>query len=677
MTRKRILILLAITVLAAGATASAAQDPPHLDPVAFAKQEMARHRRILERTELDRIRKAQVDQDNYDVLHYELRLEIDADDETIDGTLVVEALSLVVSPSTLVLDLTDTLTVTGVRENGMPVPFTHENDLVTVTLNEDYERDDIIRVEIEKKKKPVGDNELLWIDPFTFGRHGPDANNRDQVAIYTLSEPTYARAWWPCKDVLDDKATVRLKITVADTLIVASNGVLENETDLGGGKKRYDWFEGYPITTYLVSLAISNYAVFRDYYRYSAGDSMEVVYFVYPEDSVDAREDYTVTVPMIEFYSDLFGEYPFIREKYAMAEFGWTGAMEHQTCTSMGSGTIRGNHANDWLVAHELSHQWWGDLITPATWADIWLNEGFATYSEALWAEHVAGPDSLRKHMARRVPSWGFAGTVYDPDNLFNLTVYWKGSWVLHMLRHVMGDTAFFDALRGYKTHPSHEYQNASTADFQAVCENYYVSNYGPPDLQWFFDQWVYGPGQPHYVFHWTTGAAGGQTTVDVTVWQVQPEGPFRMPIDIRFSTASGDSTITVWNERPIEYYTFTFSEAVNSVMLDAGGWILKDVEEKSEPLLLPVKMAITPNPFNETTTIAFETSIGGLIEVVIYEVTGARVIGLYRKALPPGYHEVVWDGKNGTGNPVSSGVYFVRLQTPQGTLVKKAVFIK
>jgi hypothetical protein len=238
------------------------------------------------------------------------------------------------------------------------------------------------------------------------------------------------------------------------------------------------------------------------------------------------------------------------------------------------------------------------------------------------------------------------------------------------MLRRVMGETAFFDALRGYAWHPSHAYKNATTADFQGICETFYGSS-----LKWFFDEWVYGEGRPRYAYYWKTSASGGETRIDLQVRQTQAEGPFRMPIDVRFATSSGDSTITVWNERRIEYYTFTVSEAIVSVVLDPDGWILKEGVEGRR--LDTVTMGIDPNPFNVSADITFEISISGPVEVAVYDVSGARVAKLCAESLPPGYHEVVWDGKNAAGNPVSSGVYFVRLQTAQGALVRKAVLIK
>ncbi len=669
MIRFKYLVAFAAAILFVFASPSAGKAQERHDAAEFAKQELSRYRRVRERMLLDSIRKAEVDQSIFDALHYELVLDVDPVSESISGTLGLTALATAGSPSNIVLDLADSLTVTGAREGGVSSVFTHEDDLLTIDLAWDYAVGDTIRIEVDYGGEPTGLNEELYSNAFSFDRHGPDYENRNQVVIYTISETNFARAWWPCKDVLDDKATTRLHITVPDTLVVASNGLLESETAIDGGKKTYVWHERYPIATYLVSLAISNYEVFEDYYHYTALDSMPVTYFVYPEDLEAAQVDFAVTVPMIEFFSGLFGEYPFIEEKYGMAEFGWGGAMEHQTCTSMSAGMIRGDGSRAWVIAHELAHQWYGDLVSPATWEDIWLNEGFATYCEALWREYTEGFEAYKEDITRRRSRFGFRGTLYDPDDLFGITVYWKGCWVLHMLRHVMGDEAFFNSLRDHASDPAHSYKNATTAGFQSICERNYEGS-----LAWFFDRWVYGTGEPRYAYYWNQRETGGRFTIDVTLKQTQAEGLFAMPVDFRFATTAGDTTITVWNSERLEHYEFSFLDRVSAVAFDPDEWILKDSEERG---IEAVSMGITPNPFNAATRISFELSVPGQIEIDIFDVTGARVTVLDKKQVPPGYHEVVWDGKNSSGQMVSSGVYFVRLQTPQGGQVKKAVFLK
>jgi aminopeptidase N len=655
-------------------TAAGGKRPP-VDHAEFAKQELFRTWGVRERAALEELKKAEVDQDNYDALTYDLWLDIDVEGEAIAGTMKLEAAALEPGLSILVLDLYDELAVSAVREGGSPALFTHANDLITVSLSGEYAAGDTIRVEVDYGGTPTVVNGYLGQTAFTFGKHGRIPAERSQVVIYTISEPYFARAWWPCKDVPDDKATVGIHVTVPDTLIVASNGVMVGDPGPPlppppAGKMRSHWIEKYPIATYLVSLAISNYEVFRDYFHYTPYDSMEVTYFVYPEDLDTARVEFARTVPMLEFFSNAFGRYPFVEEKYGMAEIGWGGAMEHQTCTSLGSRFLARTGGAEWVIAHELAHQWWGDLVTPREWADVWLNEGFATYSEALWFEHTGGGDAYRSWLVGMLPSAGFRGTVYDPDVLFGSTVYRKGAWALHMLRRVMGDARFFDALRAYGSEEGLAYGNATTADFQSICERHYEGS-----LSWFFDQWIYGEGQPRYAYYIAQNGVGEASAVYLTLRQVQPEGPFTMPLEIRFSLeGGGDTTVTVWNSRRLEDYRFAFGRPVAGVAVDPDDWILKTVEER---VLNPVTLEVFPNPFNRTARVGFESGAGGPVELDVFDVTGARVKRLLRDDRTPGYHQIEWSGDNDRGQSVSSGVYFIRIRTGQGSLVRKAVLVK
>jgi aminopeptidase N len=611
------------------------------DRARFSQQEWAARVDARELIERDRVRKAeaQVDQSGYDVLHYDLVLDIDPAAETIDGTLTADIAPLE-SLSSVVLDLSDSLAVTAVRVGGTAASFVHENDLLTVVL-------------------------FTGTPALHFDTHG-----NDEVLIYSFSAPTYSRGWWPCKDVLDDKATMRTTVTVPDTLVVASNGLLEDDTDLGNGTRRVTWYESYPITTYLVSLAISNYSVFRDYYNYTVSDSMEVVYYVYPEDLADAQIDFAPTVSMIEFYANTFGEYPFLTEKYGMAEINFGGAMEHQTCTSYGNYRIRGNNSQDWVVAHELSHMWWGDMITCGDWRDIWLNEGFARYCEALWTENTDGRQAYFDYMDDlRYPFDGpFRGSVYDPNQLYNLTVYDKGAWVLHMLRWVMGDARFLNAMRAYGNDVRYAYANAVTDDFQAVCE----AEYGK-SLEWFFHEWVYSEGEPAYEYIDVKSGSGQR--VDLSIVQTQPGFAYEMPLEVRFYMSSGDSSLVAWNNRRVQNYAFTMPETVDSVAVDPDGWVLGD-KRRGKFASTPY-VEVRPNPFNHGTSIVFETTVAGQVSVTIYDVSGAPVRTLQNGSLPPAVHSIPWDGSNDAGDPAASGVYFVDVHTHKGQTTSRAVLVR
>jgi aminopeptidase N len=663
------LLLNAIFVLAllpVGAVDGQPPTPRHMDPARFAKHEWAQRVGLRERLEQDRIAKAQVDQTGFDVLHYTLDLSIDPADESIAGTATagIEALATI---GTVAFDLADSMVVSAVRVAGNPAAYDHRNSMLNVQLPAPLGPGDRTLVAIDYSGNPDTRNNILNLPAFSFDTHG-----NDELLIFSFSAPTFARAWWPCKDVPEDKATIQLSITVPDTLIVASNGLLESDTDLGDGTRRFVWSESYPIATYLVSVAISNYEVFGDKYARSPGDSMEVLYYVYPEDFDDAQIDFEPTVAMIDFYSNLFGQYPFVQEKYGMAEINFGGAMEHQTCTSYGDYMIRGTGSRYWVVAHELSHQWWGNSITPKDWRDVWLNEGFATYSEALWVENRDGLGGYFDYMnAYRWPfDGGFPGTVYDPDDLYGLTVYWKGAWVLHMLRWVMGDTPFFETLRTYAADSTFAYENATTADFQELCERFHGS-----DLDRFFEQWLRWEGEPRYVYNWKTTPAGANHKVDVWIDQVQSGPVYAMPIEIRFTMATAVESVVVDNDWSTQHYSFTMPHPVFTVDLDPDGWVLGD---RSRGAVSPIPaVVVSPNPFNDGTLIVFETTAAGQVDIVVYDVTGARVKTLQNGPLPPAFHRIPWDGSNDRGERVAQGVYFVDLSSPNGHVTRRAVRVR
>lgn len=393
-----------------------------------------------------RTRQSVTEESHFDVVYYGLDLSIDPASETVSGNVTTKGKSLVEKLEIVTLDLYENMEVDSIVTATGQLSYSHENNQLTVNLEGEYEPDEIFDITVYYRGHPA---DAGGFHSFAFG-------DRDGVPlISTLSEPFGAPAWWPCKDDPADKAdSVDIIITVPEDLIVASNGTLESITRQQAGTRTFFWKERYPITTYLVSLAITDYEVFSDYYHYSEEDSMEVQFYVYPEHLEVAVEDFNVTVPMLEHFSTVFGEYPFVREKYGMAAFQWGGAMEHQTCTSYGARLIRGDHRYDWIVAHELAHQWFGDSVTMKYWSHIWLNEGFATYAEALWTEGIKGEKAYRRYM-QTLDAGVFPTSVYVQDStridaLFSRTVYDKGGWVLHMLRHVMGDRDFFSALQVY-----------------------------------------------------------------------------------------------------------------------------------------------------------------------------------------------------------------------------------
>ncbi|MHC4697307.1 MAG: M1 family metallopeptidase [Planctomycetota bacterium] len=428
--------------------------------------------------------------------------------------------------------------------------------------------------------------------------------------IATLSQAWWAFQWWPCKDGgldepgdLSDKATMEFSVTVPGNFDVPSNGVLISIDTLDeGARKRYNWASSYPNTAYGVSFAVSEYNRWTETYYSSIteGAEMPVEFYIYDAwDDPFNRAHWSRSVEMIGVLAGIWGEYPFINEKYGIYNFPFGGGMEHQTMTGQGGGSYA---FNEELTAHELAHSWFGNSVTCKYWNDIWINEGFATYGEFLWYEYMGGSSSPYAYymaaQAHKPENAGAHGTVYvhpwdfSEYRLFNHTFsYEKGAWVLHQLRGVVGDEVFFDTITAFYT--AYEYSAATTEDFIAIAS----ATYGE-DLTWFFDQWVYNAGAPDYEYGWKTDNVAGQDYLYVRIKQLQ-ESPdpevFTMPVDLAVTTARSAETITVWNDAREQYYTLPVSGPVTNVMFDPFEWILRH-DAVSAPYG-PVTPAVPPAP--------------------------------------------------------------------------------
>ncbi len=609
---------------------------------------------------------ARASQDDYDALYYDIDIEIDPSSETVDGVVTLRARSVVDGLTTVILDLYDNLTVSSVTRGATPLSYSHSNDRIAVTLDQSFHTGEIFEIAVTYGGDPV--NGALDFD--THGGSWP--------IVSSLSEPSGAREWWPCKDTPADKAdSARIALTVPDNLVAASEGTLISVTDNGDGTKTYEWFERYPITTYLVSVAISNYSSWTDYYDYGRG-TMPITNYVYPEHLADAQEDLSITADAIGILAGFYGEYPFLEEKYGHAVFPWGGAMEHQTCTSYGAVLIRGDHYYDWILVHELAHQWWGDWVTCRTWDDIWLNEGFATYSEALWIEALGGFQDYKDYMEYMDYYDYFDGPIYDPWQTFGRTVYKKGAWVLHMLRHVLGGRdELLQVLADYGQ--AHVYGTAITSEFQAAAEGVYGAS-----LDWFFLPWVYGENRPVYEYGWIASDAGTHWDILLHVDQVQADaGLFTMPIDIVIETTAGDDTTTVWNNQWSQDFFLTASAAPTGILFDPDQWILREASYVGTGAptdgapATRVALSVATNPSPRGATLTYATPSDGHVSLEIYDPSGRLVRTLLDTRVPAGTRSVTWDGADRSGRQVAGGVYFARLVTEAGSDGEKLLIVR
>ena len=602
------------------------------------------------------------DQEKIDISFYRIDLDIDFDQHEISGSVLIEGRVGLSQPDSIEIDFSSNMSVDSVKLYGESISYDHDDDLISVlapqtTLPEGYQ----FNMEIFYHGIPT----TCGFGSFVFDSHAGIEH------VWTLSEPYGARCWWPCKDDPSDKAdSVDIIVRVPSNQIVASNGNLIHEIDISNDRKEYYWQERYPISTYLVSLAIYPYTVWHDEYISMNGDTLPLDYYVFPDRYENSYSNYLLTKEMLSLFASQFGEYPFMGEKYGHADFGWGGAMEHQTLSSMGG-------YSQTLIAHELGHQWWGDLITCASFHHIWLNEGFARYCQALWEEYFNGDDAYFSYMNSHA-YYGY-GTVYveDPTTtsaIFNGNLsYNKASWVLHMLRHVVGDDTFFEILHAYASDDSLSYAAATTQEFQQVCEN--ITGM---DLQDFFQQWIYGEKYPQYELSWWLTDTEELT---IQIDQIQTTGYFHMPIDLHVTGFLTDTTIVVDNYGPTQTYQISgVGTMVHQVQLDPNGWILKEVNYTTVGVdeVLPDKVSLLPaypNPFNSGTTINFFIpQVLGEIDATlqVMDVNGRHISTLLSKQVSSGMKSFYWDA-----SVDASGIYFIHLLAGNNIFNRKIILLK
>ncbi len=496
-----------------------------------------------------------------DVLHYDINLDLYPEDQLLKGDVIIKAVLKDKNLKEIDLNLYDNLKISSLLVDGKPAKYENEDTQLKIEADP-ASLLDTFNIEIKYEGKP----ERRGLGSFSFGK------KYGHWIVYNLSEPNYASTWFPCNDLPSDKAFLDMSITNDTTYISASNGILTAKTT-EGSRRTYHWKTLYPISTYLICLYSSVYSTFTDsYVSQDRQDTMPVQYYAFPEDLENAKIDYSGHPEMIDFFAKKFGEYPFLKEKYGVAEFLWQmGAMEHQTLTGIGSNFVSGRRFFTDVYVHELAHQWFGDAVGPASWKDIWLNEGFATYCEALYTEHLAGAKALRSSMMSKFDE-SFSGTLYNPgEDLFSSLVYDKGAWVLHMLRWQIGDDAFFRTLRNY--YQKYKYKNASTDDFKEVCEETSGEN-----LDHFFRQWVFvGNNIPRVDYNWESESDSGKYKVALRLEQTEKGyNDYDLPIEFLFKSETGYTKVEKVRLRELSAkYSFSLDFAPIEVIPDPDNHLL------------------------------------------------------------------------------------------------------
>ncbi|MEW6652786.1 MAG: M1 family metallopeptidase [Bacteroidota bacterium] len=494
-----------------------------------------------------------------DVIHYTLKIDLDTKKKKVNGDVTIRMKINDPSAKSIPLNFYDNMLVKSVQINGVETSYIHDSKILSIQ-NNNTEQDSVnVRIIYSGTPKSLG------FGSFNFETH------QNHPFVYTLNEPVFASTWFPCIDLPDDKAQADIFITNDSCCVSLSNGKLIGVKD-AGSKKTYHWKTIYPISTYLIAIYSGKYKSFSQKYVSVTKDTLNLTYYAFESNLENAKKDFADHPEYFKVFEEIFGAYPFVKEKYSVAEFLWQyGAMEHQTLTGIGTKFVGGNKFFTDILVHELAHHWWGNAVGPKTWKDIWLNEGFATYSEALYWEKRAGPKALQTTLNAKFGTFN-SGKLYDPgDALFGNLVYYKGAWVLHMLRKEIGDEKFFKSLIEYLK--LYKYSNASTNDFKTVCEN--VSGI---KLTQFFNQWVYnGEGIIELAYDWSSEVSGSNFSFVLNTEQLQNGYDiYKFPLEIKIIYEENKSETKVLRiEKRQQRFYFILNKKPKDILIDPDKWLL------------------------------------------------------------------------------------------------------
>lgn len=500
---------------------------------------------------------------------------------------------------------------------------------------------------------------------------GVDASNGLQYTA-TVSESFQAREWFPAKQLLNDKIdSTDIWLTTGAAFRGGANGVLKQVIDLPGNLKQYRWVCRYPLNYYMPCIAVGNYLEYNNYAKPAAiaPDSILIQNYVVNNNSYfsDNKIKIDKTPRYIEKLSELFGLYPFYKEKYGHSQATIGGGMEHATMTTLVS-------FDEKLVAHELVHQWFGDNVTCATWSDIWLNEGFATYGHILLQEKLPTlfPNSAASEMNglhQHIMS-APGGSVYVPlsesyneGRIFNDRLsYNKGAAVIHNLRFEMqSDTLFFNTLKAYQQRYKDSF--AATSDFKQVAEQVSSKN-----LTQFFNQWIYGEGYPTFsVIYYKLGSDTLVLNINQTVSMPEITQIFKGLMEYKISSSQGDTIIKVNQTSNTQTFKFFYSKIPSGIEVDPNNWVINAdgvvIKNADSILPEPVGVKIFPNPARSTVKIEFAKAFYSTLRII--DLNG-RIVQTNNLSKSTSVHNIH------VGLP--AGTYFFMLIGTSGKITKKVI---
>jgi len=511
---------------------------------------------------------------DFDAIHYKITLNADLDNKILTGENQITFSQLNDNFDKCVLDAEYLIVENVINGDDKLLSFEQKNNQVFISLGRQYNHSEIIKLSVKYKlNKPAPGIKFI------------EGTATNPLMVSTDCFPNKARQWIPCYDYPNDKVTTEMIVTVNRKYKVLSNGrlvsVKENGTE---GSVTYHWSQELPHSTYLINLSIADYAVIKD----SLG-SLPINYWVYKGLEADAKTSFRKTPYMINFFNNLYN-YPYPWAKYDQVITSYMGGgAEATSATILGEGIVMDtiaekDYSGERVIAHEIAHQWWGDLITLRSWEHTWLNESFGTYSDYLYTRFDKGEDAgafdllgKKNQYLNEAHNRYMRPIVFnrynDPNDNFDSHTYPKGACMLHLLRYILGDETFFRTLSTFLH--QNEFKPVDTHDFMKT-----VKEVSGKNMDWFFDQYIFSPGHP--VFDVTKTWDETKKILKLTIVQKQDSIPgvpvYTIPVNLGFVVDGKKIVTEVWLKNKVETFDFIFASQPLLVRFDEGNYLLKEI---------------------------------------------------------------------------------------------------